>query len=339
MEIKDKNYNKICELFRKVITSLLCIQTKINDEVKKQEIQSILNDLIEQYNIYILKLDSTLIGFKKSEKEIVDLANYFYDNVDVFNFAEDLEFGFSELIECILLERRQKMKIIKDEEYLINDSTIGVANYLVSLYKRTKNTYQYYPTKINRLLTIYKLCSLKYNDKCLNDLDFIITEDGTMGILSCMHSPFYNFYSSIPENYNEIDDEIETFEQHKNFLHSEVKIIAESLGINYEKQLYISDDSKKILELIFRKFGNYPFDELVAQINQIVNNILIRKSYDRNYIKLEDFINFMNKNNKVLKNNIIFEFIKNFDRLNINQSYDLVSENFVCSKKLIKNNK
>jgi len=108
MEIKDKNYNRICELFRKVITSLLCIQNKINDEVKKQEIQSILNDLIEQYNIYILKLDSTLIGFKKSEKEIVDLANYFYDNVDVFNFAEDLEFGFSELIEFILCERNNK---------------------------------------------------------------------------------------------------------------------------------------------------------------------------------------------------------------------------------------
>lgn len=231
------------------------------------------------------------------------------------------------------------MKIIKDEEYLINDSTIGVANYLVSLYERTKNKYQYYPTKINRLLTIYKLCSLKYNDKCLNDLNFIITEDGTMGILSYMHSPFYNIYSSIPENYNEIDDELETFKQHKNFLHSEVKIIAESLGINYEKQLYISDDSKKLLELIFRKFGNYPFDELATQINQIVNNILIRKSYDRNYIKLEDFINFMNKNNKVLKNNIIFQFIKNFDRLNIDQSYDLISENFVFSKKLIKNNK
>lgn len=108
METKDKNYNKICALFRKVITSLLCIQTKINDELKKQEIQSILNDLIEQYDIYILKLDSTLIGFKNSEKEIVDLANYFYEDVDVFNFAEDLEFGFSELIECILLERSEK---------------------------------------------------------------------------------------------------------------------------------------------------------------------------------------------------------------------------------------
>ena len=108
MEKKDKNYNKICDLFRKVITSLICIQYKLNDEIKKQEIQLILNDLIEQYNIYILKLDSNLIGFKYSEKDIVDLANCFYDNVDVFNFAEDLEFGFSELIECILLERSKQ---------------------------------------------------------------------------------------------------------------------------------------------------------------------------------------------------------------------------------------
>lgn len=232
------------------------------------------------------------------------------------------------------------MEIIKDEEYLINDSTVGVANYLVSLYERTKNKYKYYPTKINRLLTIYKLCSLKYNDECLDDYDFIIRDDGTMGILNGMYSPFYNIYSLIPESYTEIDEELEIFQPHKNFLHQEIKKVHELFNINYEKQLCISEDSKKLLELIFRKFGNYPYSDLAIQINEIVNNIPIRKKYEENDIKLEDFTNFMYNNENVLKYNIIFEFIKNFDRLNIDKSYSLILENPNSSKKLrLTNNK
>lgn len=108
MKKKDINYYRICDLFRKVITSLVCIEYKISNESIKEEIKSILEDFVNQYELYSVKSNSNLIGFKYSEKQITEFANNLYDNIDVFNFAEDLEFGFSELVKYIMLEREKK---------------------------------------------------------------------------------------------------------------------------------------------------------------------------------------------------------------------------------------
>ena len=104
-----------------------------------------------------------------------------------------------------------KINLLEDFNYLTDDKEDGVANYLVSLYERTVNKYKYYPTKLNRLLTIYKLCTLKYNDWCLSD-GFIINEDGTMGMPRWAYSPFYNDYSLIEEDKCEITDNLEIFD-------------------------------------------------------------------------------------------------------------------------------
>lgn len=104
---KDTNYKHICNLFRKIITSLVCIIHKTKDEKIKNDANEILQDLINQYDLYVLKLNSNVIGMKYSEKNIVDFACECYDKIEIMNFAEDLEYGFSELIENIVAERKK----------------------------------------------------------------------------------------------------------------------------------------------------------------------------------------------------------------------------------------
>ena len=108
MKNKDSNYKEICNLFRKVITALTCIQYKCEEVDIKNDAKVFLENFIEQYDQYSLKLDSNLVEFKYSEKDIVEFACSLYDNVKVVNFAEELEFGFSELVKKILLERKNK---------------------------------------------------------------------------------------------------------------------------------------------------------------------------------------------------------------------------------------
>lgn len=108
MKNKDINYSEICTLFRKVIASLICIQYNCSDLEVQNDTKCFLENFIEQYDKYSLKLDSNLVEFKYSEKEVVEFACSLYDNVKVVKFAEDLEFGFSELVRNILLERENK---------------------------------------------------------------------------------------------------------------------------------------------------------------------------------------------------------------------------------------
>lgn len=94
-----------------------------------------------------------------------------------------------------------------------NDSAIGIANYIVSLYFRTGLRYKYYPTKLNRLLTIYKLCTLKYTENGLNDVDFVIRDNKIMGMIPGTFSIWHNGWNeSIKEDKTYIDDEIEPFD-------------------------------------------------------------------------------------------------------------------------------
>ena len=83
MKKKDINYYRICDLFRKVITSLVCIEYKISNESIKEEIKPILEDFVNQYELYSVKSNSNLIGFKYSEKQITEFANNLYDNIDI----------------------------------------------------------------------------------------------------------------------------------------------------------------------------------------------------------------------------------------------------------------
>lgn len=104
-------FEKNIDLFRKIIASLTCIEEKTSDEYTKKTSTIYKKDLIDQYQLYLNHKDVDKINFKYSEKDIVDFSNECYDKIDIFEFAEDLEFGFSELVELVLEERELKKNI------------------------------------------------------------------------------------------------------------------------------------------------------------------------------------------------------------------------------------
>jgi len=217
----------------------------------------------------------------------------------------------------------------EDRKYLVNDSTMGVANYLISLYFRTGLKYRYYRQKINRLLTIYKLCSLKYNTNALR-YDFIIANNGRMGCLNGMYSPFDNKYEAImEEDGSEITDYIEYYYFDKYYLSWGFIEISRDFGEDIDKEMRISQESRDLLELIFRKFGNYSTQELGHIIDEVVIKLPFQELKEEPYYfeEYKWFKKFVADNEEYLKENIVFNFIKNFDRLNISNSYNMFEEN------------
>lgn len=89
-----RNVN-ILNLFRKIICSLVCIikYTK-NKELKSKAIKY-LNDFLEQYELYNNKGIYSLSNWE----EIIDFCNECYSDKDIFDYAEDVEYGLRELME------------------------------------------------------------------------------------------------------------------------------------------------------------------------------------------------------------------------------------------------
>lgn len=85
-----KNVN-ILNLFRKIICSL--VYTK-NSELKSKAIKY-LNDYLEQYELYNNKDKYSLNNWE----EIINFCNECYGDKDIFDYAEDVEYGLRELIE------------------------------------------------------------------------------------------------------------------------------------------------------------------------------------------------------------------------------------------------
>ena len=90
--------------------------------------------------------------------------------------------------------------------------------------------------------------------------------------------------------------------------------------INYEKIFDISKESKSLLELIFRNFGNYPINALIKMIDEIMANITLQKKDDRNYIDFYEWQFFLHQNNLGLEDNLILRFINDF---NAHEIYNL----------------
>ena len=90
-----KNVN-ILNLFRKIICSLVCIikYTK-NSELKSKAIKY-LNDFLEQYELYNNNKDKYSLN---NWEEIINFCNECYGDKDIFDYAEDVEYGLRELIE------------------------------------------------------------------------------------------------------------------------------------------------------------------------------------------------------------------------------------------------
>ena len=91
---------KILNLFRKIIRSLLCIikNTK-NDNLKKESIYY-LNYYLEQYELYNNKCIYSLDNLEKT----INFCNQCYEDKDVFDYAEDVEYGLKELNEITIFK-------------------------------------------------------------------------------------------------------------------------------------------------------------------------------------------------------------------------------------------
>ena len=92
--------NIIINLYRKIICSLLCINKKTSDETVKIKASNYLDQFLEEYEIYLNKG----ICFFDNYKEIIDFCNECYGDKDVFDFAEDVEYGLKELYEITINE-------------------------------------------------------------------------------------------------------------------------------------------------------------------------------------------------------------------------------------------
>lgn len=95
-------------LFTKIVCSLTCMKLKTKNINTKKECDKFVDDFVNQYEIYKLKRDMLLIGFKYSEKDIVDFCNECYEDADIFVYAEDLEYSFKDLLKNIFKERNKK---------------------------------------------------------------------------------------------------------------------------------------------------------------------------------------------------------------------------------------
>ncbi len=98
----------IINLFRKIITSLTCIRISTADDEIRNDTNKFLENIIRQYEQYLLKKDVNILNFEYSELEIVDFCNRCYEKVDIFTFAEDLEYGYIELMRKILDKRKKE---------------------------------------------------------------------------------------------------------------------------------------------------------------------------------------------------------------------------------------
>lgn len=86
---------KILTLFRKIICSLLCIIKNTKNDNLKKESSDYLDYFLEQYELYNNKCIYSLGNLES----VINFCNQCYEDKDVFDYAEDVEYGVKELNE------------------------------------------------------------------------------------------------------------------------------------------------------------------------------------------------------------------------------------------------
>lgn len=97
---------KIRNLFQKTICSLITIIYVSKDKTIKQEASKYLRDLVYQYDKYVKHKNVYELGFKYNSDDIEDFMYRCIDlKEDVMRKAEDVFFGFDDLMIVIIKER------------------------------------------------------------------------------------------------------------------------------------------------------------------------------------------------------------------------------------------
>lgn len=169
------------------------------------------------------------------------------------------------------------------------------AIYLISLYYKTGCKYSCTRSKINKLLIIFKLCFIKNNLKTFDNKLIIYENFSYFEDLSIiMEKDVYCTEKSIEENSKIIDKLNEMVE----------------IPPMYKTYIKLAEEEKKLLEIIFREFGNFNINYLSDKIEPIVRNI--SAIYKNNFILDEDRVfDFFNNYYHEYQNNEIFKFIEN----------------------------
>lgn len=89
---------KVLNLFRKIICSLVCIIKNTKNTELKNEAEKYLNIFLEQYELY----NNTDKYSLNNCEDIINFCNECYGDKDVFDYAEDVEYGLKELMEITI---------------------------------------------------------------------------------------------------------------------------------------------------------------------------------------------------------------------------------------------
>ena len=89
--------NKVISLYQKIICSLSCIEKITDDKSIQNQSNYFLNKLIPLYTTLILKKEIKALNL--NVKEIINFCNSCYDKLNIFDLAEDVEYGIKELVE------------------------------------------------------------------------------------------------------------------------------------------------------------------------------------------------------------------------------------------------
>jgi len=91
----------VVDLYRKVICSLACIEKRTNNDLIRNKALSYINQFIDQYDQYLNKKECLSYNIS----DLIDFCNDCYNEVEVFDYAEDVEYGVKELIKKANNER------------------------------------------------------------------------------------------------------------------------------------------------------------------------------------------------------------------------------------------
>lgn len=90
--------NNILNMFRKIICSLLCINKNTKNVNIKMKSSEYLEKYLKEYELCLNKKKYSLVNYE----EIINFCNECYEDIDVFDYAEDVEYGLKELMEITI---------------------------------------------------------------------------------------------------------------------------------------------------------------------------------------------------------------------------------------------
>ena len=87
------NKIKTINLYRKIICSLACIEKKTKIQNTREKTLEFINDFIQKYDSYLN--NSEIIDY--DAVDVINFCNNCYEEVEIFDYAEDVEYGVKEL--------------------------------------------------------------------------------------------------------------------------------------------------------------------------------------------------------------------------------------------------